>query len=211
MLTTTFRLLRKALRKARACSDCYKHLAKAMGGVRRYGPDTPISLVKVLEVNGLYDALWCLRAVPEEQEKERDRLSRLLACDYAEGKDGRVLAIYEKKFPDDKRPRTCIEVSRRYAEGQATDEELASARTAAWAAGWDAWDTWAAWDTTVTALGAEAVAGATLAADAALATVATVGCATMAAATVETADAAAVAVRGTEREWQAERFRERLG
>ena len=82
-----------------------------------------------------------------------DRIARLFACDCAE----RVLPIYEKDYPKDKRPRQAIEVARRYAEGKASDSELAAAWTAARAAAWDAawtaaraaawaaaWD--AAWD-----------------------------------------------------------------
>ena len=79
------------------------------------------------------------------------RTARLFACDCAE----RVLAVYEKEYPDDRRPRHAIEVARSYAHGNATDEELAAAgaaaryagaaaRYAARAAGWAAGD--AAWD-----------------------------------------------------------------
>lgn len=79
-----------------------------------------------------------------------DRIARLFAADCAE----RVLPIYERDYPTDKRPRMSIEVARRFAEGQATPEELAAARAAArdaardaaWAAAraaaWDAETTW---------------------------------------------------------------------
>jgi hypothetical protein len=57
---------------------------------------------------------------------------RLLACDIAES----VLGIFEAEYPRDMRPRECIEVARRFAVGEATDEE----RVAAWdAAGGAAW------------------------------------------------------------------------
>jgi len=56
------------------------------------------------------------------------RTARLFACDCAE----RVLSVYEKEYPDDTRPRHAIEVARRFAHGNATDEELAAARDAAW-------------------------------------------------------------------------------
>ena len=74
-----------------------------------------------------------------------DRVARLFACDCAE----RVLPIYEKDYPKDKRPRQAIEVARRYAEGKASDSELAAARAAAWDEAWTAaWDAarTAAWD-----------------------------------------------------------------
>lgn len=45
-----------------------------------------------------------------------------------------VLHIYEEKSPDDNRPRRAIETARRYAEGLATEGELAATWVAAWAA-----------------------------------------------------------------------------
>ena len=75
-----------------------------------------------------------------------DRVARLFACDCA----ARVLPIYEKDYPKDKRPRHAVEVARLYADGKASESELAAARDAAtdaamdatWAAAWDA--AWAA-------------------------------------------------------------------
>ena len=82
-------------------------------------------------------------------ENWNERTARLFACDCAE----RVLPLFEKDNPADTRPREAIETARQYANGQATDEELAAAwdaawdaardaaRDAAWAAAWDAtWD-----------------------------------------------------------------------
>jgi hypothetical protein len=64
--------------------------------------------------------------------------ARLFACDCAE----HVLPIFEKERPDDKRPRECIQVARKFARGKSTQEELAAAWAAAgyavWAAAWDA-------------------------------------------------------------------------
>ena len=73
---------------------------------------------------------------------------RLFACDCAE----QALPIYEKDYPDDKRPRKAVETARLFAEGKATQKELdaaryaagTAARTAAWyaaraAAGAAAW------------------------------------------------------------------------
>ena len=132
MLHTTFALLHRE----GACAPGYKKLAKHLGGISKYGASTPIPLAEVLTSNGLDDALWCLRAVLDTEIATRDRLSRLLACDYAE----RALPIFEATYPDDNRPRQAIEVARRFADGQASPEELAAARDAAWAAAWDATD-----------------------------------------------------------------------
>jgi hypothetical protein len=60
-----------------------------------------------------------------------DRELRLYAADSAE----RVLYLWERKYPRDLRPRVCIETARRFANGQATKEELAKAARAAWSAG----------------------------------------------------------------------------
>jgi len=136
MPTTSFRLLHDA----GACKERYRFLAKALGGIKAYGRDTPITLLQILNINGLDDALWALRACPDS-----DTFARLLACDYAE----HVLRIFETRYPDDYRPREAIAVSRRYARGEATDAELSAAWYAAGAAAVAAWyaagaATWAA-------------------------------------------------------------------
>lgn len=125
MIHTTFR----KLHEAGACTERYRFLAKALGGIKTYGKDTPITLLQILDINGLDDALWALRACDDAE-----KFSRLLACDYVE----RVLHIFEAKYPDDDRPREAIAVSRRYARGEATDAELSAARNAAGAAAGDA-------------------------------------------------------------------------
>ena len=91
--------------------------------------DEPLSLLAILASNGLDDALWALRSVDGY-----DREIRLLACDFAE----HVLPTWEAQYADDARPRTCIETARRYADGEATREELTAAAAAAWDAGWSA-------------------------------------------------------------------------
>ena len=59
-----------------------------------------------------------------------ERTLRLFACRVAED----VLPIFEQAYPDDDRPRRAIETARRYADGEATPEELAAAGAAASAA-----------------------------------------------------------------------------
>ena len=140
MPTTSFRLLHDA----GACKERYRFLAKALGGIKAYGRDTPITLLQILDINGFDDALWALRACDDAET-----FSRLLACDYAE----HVLPIFETQYPDDDRPRKAIAVSRRHAHGEATDAELSAAWAAWHAAGADARDAaraagaaaWAAW------------------------------------------------------------------
>ena len=118
MLTTTFHLLRKH----NACKDRYTVLREAL----TRGDDEPITLIEILDSNGLADALWALRAVPDEQAAERDKLARLFAC-WCLRQVWHLLT--------DERSRTAIEVAERYAVGDATHDDLkAAARSAAAAA-----------------------------------------------------------------------------
>jgi len=72
---------------------------------------------------------WVARRVRLLSETAWDeRRSRLFAADCAE----RVLHIYESRYPGDSRVRECIDTARRYANGQATMEELDAAGDAAW-------------------------------------------------------------------------------
>jgi len=154
MLTLTF----KSAKDAEACVRRYKKFAKFKGGIKNWGENRPFPLIEVLEVCGLEDALWALRCC--EPVADRDRIARLFACDCAE----RVLPIFEKEYPDDKRPRLAIEAARKFAIGQATQEELFAAWDAAWAARDAAWvAAWAARD----AAGAAAWAARDAARDAA--------------------------------------------
>jgi len=118
MLTTTFKLLRVH----DACTDRYAVLRKSLRG---RGDDEPITMIEILDSNGLEDALWALRAVPDEQAAERDKLTRLFAC-------WCVRQVWH--LLTDERSRHAVEVAERYVAGNATDVEMAAARAAARAA-----------------------------------------------------------------------------
>ena len=109
---------------ARPCDSGYRKLVKALGGFRKYGKDTPITVRHIVESNGLDDALWCLRTMPEHSARWR-----LLA----------VRCARRVQHPmADKRSLTALDVAERHAFGRATDDELAAARDAAFAAAQDA-------------------------------------------------------------------------
>lgn len=57
-----------------------------------------------------------------------DRRLRLLACASA----GRAVTRYERRHPDDSRPRRAVEVAASYADGLATEDQLTVARKTAW-------------------------------------------------------------------------------
>ena len=148
---TTLRLLRER----NACSDRYAHLKRALGD---YGDDTPISLVRILETNGVDDAAWALRAVPPKQAAERDRRARWFACVCVRGTPLRYGQTTWVLLTDE-RSRRAVEVAEQYAEGRASTDELAAAGAAARDATWDAAGA-AAWAAAKAAAGAAAWAAA---------------------------------------------------
>ncbi|GAH17203.1 unnamed protein product, partial [marine sediment metagenome] len=171
-LITTF----GQLHDKKACKDRYRHLAKALGGIRKYGRTKPINLLAILEHNGLDDFFWVLGIIKDHQ------ILRAMAADFAES----VLPIFEKQYPADKRPREAIEVARRYARGEATAAAWAATGAAARAAARAATGA-AAW------AAARAAAGAATGAAAWAAARAAAGAAARAAAWAAAGDAARAA------------------
>jgi hypothetical protein len=209
MLHTTFNLAHKS----NACVESYRKMAKALGGLTKYGKDAPFGLDKVLEVCGLDDAIWCFQCTTEPSEN----ILIEFACRCAE----HVLHFYEDKYPDDKRPRKAIEAARvcitdkspaARAAAWATRDAAwaaawAAARDAAWAAAGDA--AWAAaraaaWDARAAAWDARAAAW-----DAARAAAWATRDAARDAAWA--AEAAARAAGDAEIEWQKQTFLELIG
>jgi branched-subunit amino acid aminotransferase/4-amino-4-deoxychorismate lyase len=112
----------------------------------------------------------------------------LLACECAE----HVLAIYEKKFPADKRPRQAIEAARKWVSDP-TEENRSKCR-AAYAA--------------YASASASASAAASAYASAAYASAAYAAADAASASAAAYASAASDAARTTERKWQADKIRE---
>ena len=98
------------------CQEGWETLLKGLGKSR--ADDKPLAYSRILEINGLDDALWCARAEPQYPWRE-------LAIIYAEG---------VRHLMTDQRLLDCLEVVRRHCQGLATDQELAAARAAASAA-----------------------------------------------------------------------------
>ena len=132
MLTTTL----NRIREHEPCTDGWEKLLKHLGKTQADDEDLPYSVI--VESNGLEDALWCCRAEPRY-----NRQWRLFAV---------WCARQVQHLMTDQRSLDALDVAERYANGQATDEELSAAGDAARAAAWDiardaardaAWD--AAW------------------------------------------------------------------
>jgi hypothetical protein len=113
------------LNKIRAhgpCADGWAKLLRHLG--KTQADDEPLALATILDSNGLDDALWCLRAVDSHQ-----REMRLYAV---------WCARQVQHLMTDPRSLAALDVAERYANGEATDAELAAARDAASAAAWEA-------------------------------------------------------------------------
>lgn len=127
------------LAEIRAAGLCEAGWAKLLRHLGKTQADSdPLPLLTILESNGFDDALWCLR-VPS-----LDRLSRHFEAWCAE----RVLHLFEAARPGDNRVRDQIAMLR---NDEASSEDRAAARDAAWAAtraacasstaAWSAWHT----------------------------------------------------------------------
>ena len=113
------------LARIRAHSPCAGGWAKLLSHLgKTKADDAPIGLDEILASNGLDDALWCLRSVPEESRRWRH-----LAVRFARTVD---------HLMTDHRSLTALDVAERYADGLASDADLAAARDAAWDAARDA-------------------------------------------------------------------------
>jgi hypothetical protein len=113
--------VKTTLTKIKQHTPCTEGWAMLLLFLNKTEADDEELLIKtILESNGVKDAIWALRAV-----EGCDREIRLMACDFAES----VVHL-----ANDDRSVNAIAVSRKYANGEATLEELDTARAAAWAA-----------------------------------------------------------------------------
>jgi len=110
------------IREHKPCKSGWVELYRSLGGIKSYGLHTPVKFSQIAESNGLDDAVWCLRSICPEHEKE----VRLFAADCAES----VLHLYEKEY-DDTRPRDAIQAARDFANGLIDDGVRAAACSAA--------------------------------------------------------------------------------
>ena len=106
------------IREHGPCSDGWAKLLRYLG--KTQADDEPLALGTILDSNGLEDALWCLRAVDGHQ-----REMRLYAV---------WCARQVQHLMTDPCSLAALDVAERHANGQATDEELAAASAASWAA-----------------------------------------------------------------------------
>ena len=113
-MKTTLNEIRKHKPCARSWIKFLAYLGKAKAD------DEPVSILTVLDSNGIDDALWCLRAVTGH-----DREIRIYAV---------WCARQVQHFMTDERSLAALDVAEKFANGDAIDGELSAARVAAQAA-----------------------------------------------------------------------------
>ena len=108
------------LNRIRAHDPCADGWRKLLAGLNKTeADDEPLSLITILDINGLQDAIWALRCVDNQAQVRR----YAVWC-----------ARQVQHLMTDPRSLAALDVAERHADGQATDEEL----DAAWDAAWDA-------------------------------------------------------------------------
>lgn len=110
------------IRSKLPCNSGWRQLLSYLN--KTIADDVPLSIITILDSNGLDDAIWCLRAV-ESHDKEIRLYS--VWC-----------ARQVQHLMTDQRSIDAIDASERFANGEATQEELDAACDAAWNAAADA-------------------------------------------------------------------------
>jgi hypothetical protein len=107
-----------AIREHSPCSDGWAKLLKHLGKTKV--DSEPLAITTILDSNGLDDALWCLRAVTGHE-----REIRLFAV---------WCARQVQHLMTDPRSVAALDAAERFANGEASKQELVDAHAAAWAA-----------------------------------------------------------------------------
>jgi len=104
------------------CAEGWAKLLKGLG--KTQADDEPLLIAKIIETNDFDDAMWATQAV-----EGHDRELRLFAC---------WCCDQIAHLITDDRSKNAVSVERKFANGEATEQERAAAWAAAWAADWAA-------------------------------------------------------------------------
>lgn len=108
--------MKTTLREIRKHDPCIYGWNKLLAHLNKTKADNkPLDLMTILESNGIKDAVWALICFDYEDYC-------LFLADIAES----VLPIFEKKYPDDNRPRKAIQAIRDYKLGKIDKTNLKS-------------------------------------------------------------------------------------
>ena len=124
MITTTL----NRIRDLSPCKDGWENLLSGLSKTR--ADDEPLPYAKIVEINGVDDALWACKAEPQH------------------AKEWRLFAVWcareALKYTNDWRPVNAVNIAERYAHGMASADAMGAAcgaasdaaSDAAWAAAW---------------------------------------------------------------------------
>ena len=116
----------KLLRENNACSS---GLATLIASLPKKQTETKlIPLTHILKSNGMEHGIWALRATTKDARK----IAARMAIEFARQSHKN----FEKLYPEDKRPRTALEVAADFLDGKATLKECESAVESAWSVAW---------------------------------------------------------------------------
>ena len=111
MLVTTL----NKIKKYDPCLSGWKMLLKNLGKTK--SDDEPLAFLTILESNGFYDAIWCMRSAPEYE------------------KEWRLFAVWcarqVQHLITDERSISALDIAEKYTNGEATKDELNAARAVA--------------------------------------------------------------------------------
>ena len=120
-MSTTPTPITTTLNRIRACDPCEGGWRKLLAGLgKTNGDDEPLPYWRIVEINGVADALWACRAEPQH-----DKEWRLFAV---------WCARQVEHLMTDQRSKDALSIAERHANGEASDKELAVAEEAAWSA-----------------------------------------------------------------------------
>ena len=103
------------IREQSPCTEGWTKLLRTLGKTK--ADDEPLSIITILDSNGLDDAFWCLRAV-----KNRNKEIRLYMV---------WCARQVQHLMTDQHSLDALDVAERFANGEATQKERATAGTLA--------------------------------------------------------------------------------
>ena len=111
-------MISTTLNRIRVHSPCREGWEKLLAGLgKTKADDDPLSFSRIVEINGLEDALWCCRAEPDH------------------AREWRLFAVWcarqVQHLMADPRSVVALDVAERFANGEATEGELAAAGAAA--------------------------------------------------------------------------------
>lgn len=107
----------RQIRNSHPCEDGWKKVLAANGGAKA-NLDAEFELASIIDSNNLDDCLWALQCKPEYQ--------------YIYRKFSVVCADVVSHLMSDERSAMALDVAWNHSCGEATDEQLAAARAAAW-------------------------------------------------------------------------------